>query len=100
MDPVLKKKWVRALRSGRYKQGRNALRTHLGSYCCLGVLCKVAKVSFAVDDTTLDDAGPAAESLLSFNKREGDELERILAEANDIYRWSFEEIANYIEIMI
>ena len=34
------RKWVEALRSGRYKQGRNRLRTEYG-YCCLGVACEV-----------------------------------------------------------
>ena len=31
-------KWVDALRSGKYKQGKNALRTENDEFCCLGVL--------------------------------------------------------------
>lgn len=31
-------KWVAALRSGKYKQGKDRLRTG-DSFCCLGVLC-------------------------------------------------------------
>ncbi len=31
-------RWVKALRSGEYKQGQFALR-RANSYCCLGVLC-------------------------------------------------------------
>jgi hypothetical protein len=42
MDPELKKEWVEALRSGRYKQGKNTLRTKDDEYCCLGVLCDIA----------------------------------------------------------
>ncbi len=43
MDPELKKKWVAALRSGEYKQGRNRLHRKVdNSFCCLGVLCEVA----------------------------------------------------------
>ncbi len=38
MKPEIKQKWVAALRSGKYKQGRGCLRRH-DSYCCLGVLC-------------------------------------------------------------
>src|SRR5437868_3244044 len=34
--------WVKALRSGRYKQGRCKLRSTDNTYCCLGVLCQVA----------------------------------------------------------
>lgn len=33
------KKWVRALRSGKYKQTRLVLQDKQG-YCCLGVACK------------------------------------------------------------
>ena len=31
--------WVKALRSGKYKQGVCALHTSDNKYCCLGVLC-------------------------------------------------------------
>lgn len=34
-------KWVAALRSGDYEQGRSALNYN-GRYCCLGVACEVA----------------------------------------------------------
>jgi hypothetical protein len=41
-------KWVKALRSGKYKQGEGHLRSvnkkGKASYCCLGVLAKVNKV--------------------------------------------------------
>jgi hypothetical protein len=39
MNKRIKARWVKALRSGRYKQGRNMLRTDDGKFCCLGVLC-------------------------------------------------------------
>lgn len=41
MDKELKDKWVAALRSGEYKQGRRKLFYGIG-YCCLGVLQMVA----------------------------------------------------------
>lgn len=41
MDKELKAKWLDALRSGKYVQGRGALRTESDTYCCLGVLCDV-----------------------------------------------------------
>lgn len=34
----LVKRWLEALRSGEYKQGRGMLRSQNG-YCCLGVVC-------------------------------------------------------------
>lgn len=41
MNPEIKKKWLKALRSGEYKQGRNLLRSNTDHYCCLGVLCDI-----------------------------------------------------------
>lgn len=46
MNPEIKDRWVAALRSGKYKQGRKALSkisdTGETTYCCLGVLCELA----------------------------------------------------------
>lgn len=46
MNPEIKAKWVAALRSGEYVQGRYCLKEVSESgeakYCCLGVLCEVA----------------------------------------------------------
>lgn len=38
MTPEIKQRWVAALRSGEYEQGRNFLFRN-GRHCCLGVLC-------------------------------------------------------------
>jgi hypothetical protein len=38
----LMKRWIAALRSGEYKQGKGQLIKD-GRYCCLGVLCDVVK---------------------------------------------------------
>lgn len=35
------KKWVEALRSGEYAQGKNVLRDGNNRYCCLGVACEI-----------------------------------------------------------
>ena len=46
MKQNIMKKWVRALRSGDYKQGQGALATRFPhkktEFCCLGVLCDLA----------------------------------------------------------
>ena len=39
MRPVVKR-WVEALRSGEYEQGKHFLEKD-GKFCCLGVLCKI-----------------------------------------------------------
>lgn len=43
MNPEIKEKWVKALRSGVYKQGSGVLRSTNERYCCLGVLCEIYK---------------------------------------------------------
>lgn len=37
MAPEFKAKWLEALRSGRYAQGRCYLRTGANEFCCMGV---------------------------------------------------------------
>lgn len=41
MKKEIMEKWVAALRSGEYKQGKYSLHSE-GKFCCLGVLCEVA----------------------------------------------------------
>lgn len=48
MKPDVKKLWVEALRSGKYKQGKGCLRAG-DEYCCLGVLCDLHRVEFKQD---------------------------------------------------
>ncbi len=45
MKQSVAKAWVKALRSGRYRQHRGKLRSRTGSMCCLGVLCEISKLS-------------------------------------------------------
>jgi hypothetical protein len=49
-------KWVAALRSGKYEQGTNVLRSEWGSYCCLGVLCDVHEPRGLVTAVVRDEA--------------------------------------------
>jgi len=41
MNKKVKDLWVKALRSGDYKQGRGHLRDRNNNFCCLGVLCNI-----------------------------------------------------------
>ncbi len=41
MNPELKDKWIKALRSGYYKQGQEVLKSIDYKFCCLGVLCDI-----------------------------------------------------------
>lgn len=38
MNPEIKQKWVAALRSGEYQQGKHRLHSIGGKFCCQGVL--------------------------------------------------------------
>lgn len=63
MNPEVKQLWLAALRSGEYTQGRNALAKYdyeVGemTFCCLGVLCEVARrsgVDVQSDDLLTED---------------------------------------------
>lgn len=46
MNKQLKSNWLSGLRSGKYKQGRDVLRSRRNRYCCLGVLADVAGASW------------------------------------------------------
>lgn len=60
MTPELKSKWLSALRSGKYKQGKKTLNCG-GKMCCLGVLCDVAGFDWhdipGEEDHQMCDAG-------------------------------------------
>jgi hypothetical protein len=54
MNEELKQKWVEALRSGKYKQGKQALRNKADCYCCLGVLCELSGLGKWQDNELID----------------------------------------------
>lgn len=44
MNPEIRDEWAAALESGKYKQGTGYLHAvETDEYCCLGVLCEIAK---------------------------------------------------------
>lgn len=109
MDAKIKEKWVSALRSGEYTQGRNRLRDN-NSFCCLGVLCDLAAEEnvgtwneldqFCIDDKYFTSAvlfPPEAvtQNWAGFSNSDM-ELVSYLAENND-QGFSFTTIAEYIE---
>ncbi len=58
MKPAIKRAWVAALRSGKYKQGQNRLKTMDGRFCCLGVLCDLHNQTVVRNQWTKDISGP------------------------------------------
>lgn len=116
------RKWVLALVSGEYKQGKGVLRRG-DKYCCLGVACEIFKDEVGLKEDgqpvwpatrfvgTDGDASavelPESLAKFMFGNREivnpdvarpsSDGVERTLATfANDDLGWSFEQIARSV----
>lgn len=53
MKAEIRQRWVEALRSEKYAQGRNLLRSSDNKFCCLGVLCDLV----APDGWLLEENG-------------------------------------------
>ena len=89
MHKTLKKNWLKALRSRKYKQGQGRLRIdgpEQVAYCCLGVLCEVAGIKYNPNAVTP-----------SKNFRIGEEDIYRLIEMNDKDDRKFYQIARWIE---
>lgn len=92
MDPIIKEKWLKALRSGRYQQHRGALSDvdNRDRLCCIGVgfaVIRRGQVFWSYCDTGM------AFKALGINEVEKDALVFM----NDKEGKSFAEIADYIE---
>lgn len=70
MNPEVKEKWLEALRSGEYKQGRTMLKQGQSpdnlKYCCIGVLCELAAKDGVIDNSVKSSFDP----IYSFNEKE------------------------------
>lgn len=92
MDPKIKSDWLKALRSGEYKQTCGIMKDAKG-FCCLGVLCAIQGETFeglTRDALNTSYVAPQYAAGLEKYQQEG------LAGKND-HDWSFAEIADYIE---
>ena len=109
MNPKWKKKWIKALRSEKYKQGRGALRKRIrddSKFCCLGVLCDLVdptKWRHRQDAKFFTYEGDSANLPMSVKCETGldgvdmNPYRRRLVLMNDRERCSFSQIADYIE---
>jgi hypothetical protein len=69
MDAAIKERWLAALRSGEYEQGRGMLEFN-GKFCCLGVLCSLAVKDGITERTVLENVdGPTGVAL--YGTRDG-----------------------------
>ena len=120
MKPEIKQKWLDALRGGEYSQGRFQLRDDDNNFCCLGVLCDLylkehnkewvkGEEQFAYLIPSQD--GNSGEILtneviewsglklhnpeLTFGEDHG-----VITDLNDHENYSFEQIADLIEVQL
>lgn len=102
MNPELKTKWVAALRSGQFKQGRGRLHFY-GTYCCIGVLAVVQGVNLSADERFQFEDSICTSSLPENLMAGLDQLTTgNLADMNDGHGadkpgMTFAQIADYIE---
>lgn len=54
MNAEIQTEWAAALRSGKYAQGKNRLRSSGDKFCCLGVLCEIAVDHGVISPATRD----------------------------------------------
>ena len=101
LNQDFKKRWVEALRSGDYEQGRHSLYED-GKYCCLGVACAIEgvpaekilnKIEISPSINPTENLSPLARN----EPRSTSDLDYILAFMNDVRGMNFHEIANWIE---
>jgi hypothetical protein len=100
MEKRIKARWLRALRSGKYKQVKKRLRGDKTHYCCLGVLCMLLEPDQweHSEDYGWDHRGEGEFPSQPVRVMAGlsEEMARQLAEMNDAGK-RFATIANFIE---
>lgn len=108
-------RWVEALRSGDYEQGRNRLRDMENRFCCLGVACDINGIEWFPDVRGGEDPvrygirqmNGAGEDLINLNcsglppvlERDLGVASGTFIELNDDLQCSFSQIADYIEAL-
>ncbi len=99
--------WANALRSGKFKQGKYKLENLDNSLCCLGVGCKVfiPKEKLKLDNGILTGAYPMVSQpespawLCHINHNFYILTGKLLSDLNDKKHFSFDEIADIIELV-
>lgn len=113
MDKKLKKAWIAALRSGKYKQATGTLEAttesgRIKGNCCLGVLCRISGKKPKIEGRTRSFDGDhswLSSALLEEFGLTDAQMHR-LGEINDAenkdgsVKNTFKDIANYIDSFI
>jgi hypothetical protein len=96
------KEWVKALRSGKYKQTKGVLyEADRNAFCCLGVACDISGLPpeewHGSDYTVLPQEVKQSLNLSSNYGRFFDGDYTSLVKCNDALGYSFDQIADIIE---
>lgn len=104
MKKSIKKLWISALLSGKYKQGRGKLKTDDGKNCCLGVLCSISPWKNTYTTMLCDDSSKNTylpEKIYKWaglpNKNGKIGNNNSLDYLNDELNWDFKKIAQFIK---
>lgn len=102
MKPEVKKRWLEALRSGRFRQTRVGYLQHKTAFCCLGVLCKTEGLPIYAHGVPDEDGRTQdGDTELSFRDLGRFGLswkaQNKLIDLNDSAHYSFKKIADWIE---
>lgn len=112
MNKEIAMKWVAALRSGEYKQGKQCLNNNNEKFCCLGVLCELAikdGIQLNKENSTFNGIFEYDSYIGTIQKKvkdwsgidscigEAKDKSFVLTDLNDNENKTFEEIADIIE---
>jgi hypothetical protein len=99
-------KWIEALESGKYTRGTGALY-YGGAFCCLGVLAEVAGVpaktnwntgltAYSFEEGVYNITSPTEKWFLEKTGFDFDFMATLM-HMNDVRKYTFKEIADYIK---
>jgi hypothetical protein len=93
------KEWVKALRSGKFKQTTGQLRVKRVGFCCLGVACQIAVEKGVIGKYVFDSLGlpNKVREWLGLATNSGSYKKTNLSDDNDVRKLTFCQIADIIE---
>lgn len=113
LPKAFKNKWLKALRSGEYKQAKRALKREIQEdgqgiqygYCCLGVAAEIAGCKIPIEKAGWIAGGRKdlnAKAVKGYTKvpkllQENGFIPKLLSNLNDIDNYDFKRIADWIE---
>lgn len=116
MNQDVKQKWVAALRSGKFVQGRSKLKhttDHGSLHCCLGVLCEIHDQVHSCGQSFEGMEGFPPEHVMNwaelpdpanlrftFVRDDGQKFQESLIYLNDVRMYNFKQIADLIETQL